>query len=269
MKNRTRLLAATTLTGLLLAATACASPQASAPNAAPVNAPASTAAASPSATATAKPSATAAATVAPAPIAAPAASKKVTAPAPAAPAPAPRQAAPMQTFTFPDGHISFTHPARWTVAVKPGPASNAEDQKVSFEATVKDGSGAVLARVYSGNYGDGASGPVKRTVLDHSPVSGIRDKSGEATQFGFAYDQSVNGSLYYFMDVRRAHEFLAPDGSSGSNQIMLKDRIMNAYVVLIDSPSTLAFSSPAAAKAWMGTGRYAQLKTMLLSLSYK
>jgi hypothetical protein len=68
-----------------------------------------------------------------------------------------------------------------------------------------DGTGAVLARVYSGKYGDGASGPVKRKVRDHSPVSGIRDKSGEATQFGFAYGQLVNGSRYYFMDVRRAH----------------------------------------------------------------
>lgn len=43
---------------------------------------------------------------------------------------------------------------------------------------------------------------------------------------------------------------------------------MNAYVVLTDSPATLAFSSPAAAKAWMDTGRYAQLKSMLLSLEY-
>ena len=35
-------------------------------------------------------------------------------------------------------------------------------------------------------------------------------------------------------------------------------------VVLTDSPSARAFKSPAAAEAWMATGRYAQLKTLLL-----
>ncbi|WP_229994516.1 hypothetical protein [Arthrobacter sp. Bi26] len=100
-------------------------------------------------------------------------------------------------------------------------------------------------------------------------MSGIVEKSGGVAEFGFAYDEVLDGSLHYFMDVREAHEFLAPDGSSGSNQIELPDRIMNAYVVLTHSPSTLAFPSRAAAKAWMETGRYAQLKTMLLSLTYK
>lgn len=175
----------------------------------------------------------------------------------------------METFTFPDGHISFDYFEGWTVTVKPGPVNSAAEQKISFEASIEDESGALLARVYSGKYGDGAAAPVKRTVLDHSPVSGIVDKSGGVAQFGFAYDESLDGKLFYFMDVREAHEFLAPDGSSGSNQIELPDRIMNAYVVLTDSPSTLAFKSPAAAKAWMETGRYAQLKTLLLSLTYQ
>jgi hypothetical protein len=174
----------------------------------------------------------------------------------------------MQTYTFPDGHISFDYFAGWTVTVEPGPVNNADEQRISFAAVIKDESGAILARVYSGKYGDGAAGRVKRTVLDHSPVSGIINKSGETAQFGFAYDEVVGGSGYYFMDVRNPHEFLAPDGSSGSNQIELPERIMNAYVVLTDAPSTPAFSSPAAAKAWMETGRYAQLKTMLLSLRY-
>ena len=256
MKTRTtRLLAVATLTGLLLAATACESPPNAGPDAAPLSAPAATLAPSPSATATATPTATPAASETAAPVQAPAAET--------------RQSAPMETFTFPDGHISFDYFAGWTVSVKPGPVNNADEQKISFEATVKDESGAVLARVYSGKYGDGAAGPAERTVLDHSPVSGIVDTSGAVAQFGFAYDEALDGNLYYFMDVRDAHEFLAPDGSSGSNQIELPDRIMNAYVVLTDSPSTPAFTSPAAAKAWMETGRYAQLKTMLLSLSYK
>lgn len=248
----TGLLFTAALTGVLLTAAACAVPQASTePNATSLSAPATTVEPSPSA------AATTAATLTPA--------VSETA---AAPAPETRQSAPMQTFTFPDGHISFTHPAGWTVTVKPGPVNNAEEQKISFEATISDESGAELARVYSGKYGDGAAGPAKRTVLDHSPVSGITDKSGETAQFGFAYDEDLAGGLHYFMDVREAHEFLAHDGSSGSNQIALPDRVMNAYVVLTDSPSTLAFPTTAAAKAWMDTGRYAQLKTMLLSLKY-
>jgi hypothetical protein len=123
--------------------------------------------------------------------------------------------------------------------------------------------------VYSGKYGDGAAGPAKRTVLDHSPVPGLTNVEGETAEFGFAYDEYLDGRYNYFMDVRNAKEFLATTDSSGSNQIALPDRIMNAYVVLTDSPSTPAFSSPAAAKAWMETGRYAELKTMLLSLRYK
>jgi hypothetical protein len=168
----------------------------------------------------------------------------------------------METFTFPDGHISFDYFEGWSVTVKPGPVNNADEQKVSFEASIKDEFGELVARVYNGKYGDGNAGPAKRTVLDHSPVSGIVDKPGGVAQFGFAYDQALDGNLYYFMDVREAHEFLAPDGSSGSHLIGLPDRIMNAYVVPTDSPSTLAFKSPATAKAWMETGQYTRLKTM-------
>ena len=117
----------------------------------------------------------------------------------------------MKRFTFPDGHISFDYSDGWTVTVEPGPINNPEEQKISFEATVKDETGTVLARVYSGKYGDGASGPAKRTVLDHSPVSGITNVEGETAQFGFAYDELMDGRYDYFMDVRNAEEFLAPD----------------------------------------------------------
>lgn len=252
---KARLLVATTLTGLLLAATACAPPPSAEPDATPLSSRAAAVAPSPTATATATPTANPAASA--------------TATPTQAPAPETRQAATTETFTFPDGHISFDYVEGWTVTIKPGPVNNADEQKISFEATIKDEAGAVLAHVYSGKYGDGAAGPAKRTVLDHSPVPGIVGKSGGAAQFGFAYDEALDGDLQYFMDVREAHEFLAPDGSSGTNQIALPDRIMNAYVVLTDWPSTLAFKSPADAKAWMETGRYAQLKALMLSLRYK
>jgi hypothetical protein len=252
--HATHVLAFALLAGILLAGTACGGPQAGTqPNAAPLTAPAATA--SP-ATATA-PTATASAPVA----------RGTTSPAPATEAPQPPAGVP---FTFPDGHISFTHPAGWTVDIKPGPALNPEAQKNSFEAVIRDAAGTGLARVFSGMYGDGAAGPATRTILDHAPVPGITNMAGEATEFGFAYDEypGASGSPYYFMDVRNAREYLATTDSSGSNQILLPNGVLSAMVVLSDDVSTPAFASPAAAKAWMSTERFAQLKAMLLSLRY-
>lgn len=176
----------------------------------------------------------------------------------------------METFTFPDGRISFTHPVGWTVKTKPGPALNEEARKTSYDATVFDASGDEVAHVFSGTYGDGAAGPVKRTVLDHARVPGITDLRGEATEFGFAYDELPGSSdgPYYFMGVRRAHEFLPTQVDSGTNQVQLPNGIMTALVVFGGSASTPPFASPAAAKAWMGSEQYAQLKAMLLSLHY-
>ncbi|MBT1003051.1 hypothetical protein KIH31_10570 [Paenarthrobacter sp. DKR-5] len=70
------------------------------------------------------------------------------------------------------------------------------------------------------------------------------------------------------MDVRSAKEFLATTNSSGTNQLSLPNGIMAARVSLGDQSRSPAFASPAAAKAWMGIGQYAQLRTMLLSLRY-
>jgi hypothetical protein len=65
-----------------------------------------------------------------------------------------------------------------------------------------------MAHVLSGMYGDGAAGPVKRTILDHAPNPKIVDSTGEALEVGFNYD-SLPGSSegpYYSMGVWRAHE---------------------------------------------------------------
>jgi hypothetical protein len=93
--------------------------------------------------------------------------------------------AAVETFTFPDGHISFTHPGGWTVKTKPRPALNAEAQKTSFYATVFDSSGAEMAHVLSDHhpgakpvracYGTGAGEPGigrDRRQLKTPPESG-------------------------------------------------------------------------------------------------
>lgn len=237
--------------GGLLAATACGTPAPPSSQAGPGTSSGASSSATASASGSAVPSTSA-------PVAAPAA----TAPAAAPPA--------LQIYTFPDGHISFSYPAGWTVRTKPGPALNPESQKSSFDAVITDQSGQEVAHVFSGMYGDGAAGPAKRTVLDHAPLPAIKDERGEATEFGFAYDEypGTTDPAYYFMDVRRASEFLAPVDSSGSNQVWLPNGIMTARVIFDDLPTRQAFTSPDAAKAWMGTEQYARLKALLLSLKY-
>lgn len=188
----------------------------------------------------------------------------------------------VETFTFPDGHISFTHPAGWTVKTKPGPALTPEAQAGSVVAMVVDSSGAEVARILSGMYGDGAAGPVKRTVLDQASLPEISEAAGEPIAFGFAMDQGLvqpspytaeptlpagGGDRYYFMGVREAHEFQPTQNSSGSPQVRLPNGVMEAAVIF-DFEKQPVFDSPDAAKAWMATEQYAQLKALLLSLTY-
>jgi hypothetical protein len=188
----------------------------------------------------------------------------------------------MQTFVFPDGHLAFNHPDGWSVRTEQGPYLTEEGKAGSVEAVVLDASGAEVARVMSGMYGDGAAGRVKRTVLDNATVPGITDVAGNPAEFGFGSDQVLPAlypgepapteaaedlPLYYFMDVRLAREFDPMQDTSGSNQISLPNGVMSAYAVF-DLEKQPAFATPAAAKAWMASERYAQLKALLLSLNY-
>ncbi|ABK04424.1 hypothetical protein Arth_3045 [Arthrobacter sp. FB24] len=200
----------------------------------------------------------------------------------APPTTAPPLAASVQTFVFPDGHLSFAYPEGWSVRTEQGPYLSEEAKAGSVVAVVADDSGSEVARVLSGMYGDGAAGSVKRTVLDHTPVPGITDASGNPAEFGFAADQILPVSypgmpaptepadgtaLYYFMDVRLAQEFLPTQATSGTNQIRLPNGVMSAYAVF-DLEKQPAFATPDAARDWMASERYAQLKALLLSLRY-
>lgn len=173
----------------------------------------------------------------------------------------------LQVFTFPDGHISFSYPAVWTVRTGQGPYLGEDTKANSVEAVVLDGSGKEVVRVLSGAYGDGAAGPVKRTVLDHAPVPGITGTDGKPAEFGFALDEIAEVDSYYFMAVRAAHEFLPGQEDSGANPVPLPNGMMAAYVVL-DADQGPAEATLDAGKAWMGTERYAQLKALLISLEY-
>ncbi|MGO4583781.1 hypothetical protein AB4Z38_07825 [Arthrobacter sp. 2RAF6] len=133
-----------------------------------------------------------------------------------------------------------------------------------MEAIVSDASGSEVASISSGMYGDGAAGPVTRTVLDSAPIPALPILAGRYREFGFAVDQAIDGTYIYLMDVRNAPEFDPSVHSSGTNQTIMPNGMMVARVLF----GTPAFTSPAAARAWMATDQYKQLKALLLSLKY-
>jgi hypothetical protein len=195
---------------------------------------------------------------------------------PVAPTPTPTAppAAALQKFTFPDGHISFNYPNGWTVRTE-------ETMAASQGATILDSAGAEVAFVSSGFYGDGTGGPVTRTVYDRTVVPGLTDTSGNPVEFGFAANQSryvpygapadsapVLDPPSYFMDLRIPSELQSGETGSGSNQIKMPNGYMSARVIF-DLDKQPTFATPEAAKAWMGSTQYAQLKSLLLSVSYK
>lgn len=204
-----------------------------------------------------------------------------------APVVPPVQVPTSQTFTFPDGHLSFTYPVGWSVRPEQGPYIGEAEKSGSVMANVLDSAGTEVARVYNGTYGDGTAGLVDRTVLDRAVVPGVPDTTGNRVEFGFTVNQIMNidydsvkdGGIpkasgpsdsppFYVMDVRLASEMKSGESSSGTNQVKVPNGVMNAYVVF-DPAKQPAFASPEAAKAWMKTTQYAQLKALLLSLSYK
>ncbi|MFJ5958331.1 hypothetical protein ACIQC5_20530 [Paenarthrobacter sp. NPDC092416] len=195
--------------------------------------------------------------------------------APVAPPPVP--VATAQTFTFPDGHVSFRYPAGWTVRPEQGPSDG---------ATILDSTGAEVAFMSSGFYGDGTAGLVDRTVLDRAVVPGVTDTAGNQVEFGFSLNYIMNidynsgsGGMptasgrsdsppVYVMDIRLSSELQSGQTSSGTNQIRMPNGFMIAYVKF-DLDKQPTFATPEAAKAWMGSEQYSQLKAMLLSVSYK
>ena len=198
--------------------------------------------------ASAEPSATAA-TPAPA----------VTATSPATPTAGPE--ASVRTFTFPDGHLSFSYPSDWSIRVVGTPEDAAKLRGV--QAVLADATGNELASIISSTNGSSASGPVARTVLDTAPVPGLKDVDGEQLAFGFAFDSFADKSDFH-MGVRKERDFAPSVTEAGYSHVQFPNGGAEAKV-LFGSP---AFASVDSAKAWMTTEQYIQLKRLLLSLKY-
>ena len=203
-------------------------------------------------------------------------------PAPAAPAaPAPQvpaqpvvPVAPVQpalkSFTFPDGHISFSYPASWSVRTQRGPGREGPPWQ-PVEAIVSDRTGADLFRVSSGADGIGCTaGPANRTVLDKAAAPGMRFVDGTTPIFGFIVE-SHGGQDWYAMAVM--HPRFLQEGDVGSHCTLLVMGNGGALnQVIFDQPvypdAKSAFPNRQAAKAWMATEQYAQLKALIMSLKY-
>ena len=196
-----------------------------------------------------------------APAATPAPTSSATSGTPSAATPTAGAVAGVKTFTFPDGHVSFSYPSNWSVRTVGSPENAGKLQGV--QAVIADATGNELASIVSSTNASNASGPVARTVLDAAPVPGLKDVDGEQLAFGFAFDSFADQSDFH-MSVRKERDFAPSVSNSGSAYISFANGGAEAKV-LFGNP---AFASVDAAKAWMTTEQYIQLKRLLLSLKY-
>lgn len=214
----------------------------------------------------------AAATSSPAPVATPTGSRSASATPSVADAtptpvttPAPDSSAGLASFTFPDGHLSFSYPGNWTIRVeKSAPSANRPPGVDPVVAVLADATGNELLALTSNADGGHGSGPVLRTVLDSAPVPGLKDTSGEQLDFGFAFDSFADHAEFH-MGIRKSRDFGPSPESSGSTRVALANGDLDTHVYF----AIPAFPSIDAAKAWMATKQYGDLKQLLLSVRYQ
>ena len=179
---------------------------------------------------------------------------------PASTAPSAKHVSPaLQTFTFPDGHISFAYPEAWTVRTVLPPAGLA-----GVEAIVADASGNDLLTLANGVNAGCTGGPVSRQVFDQAAVPGMTAPNGTEPSFGFVAESYGKGDAF-FMGLTDPRSLKEGEGvSSWCNLVPTANGGLFTRVHF-DDPG---FPNKGAAKAWMATDQYAQLKALLLSLNY-
>lgn len=178
----------------------------------------------------------------------------------AVPASSAKHAAPaLKTFTFPDGHISFAYPEAWTVRTVLPPAG-----LPGVEAIVADSAGNDLLSLGNGLTAGCTGGPVSRRVFDQSAVPGMAAPDGTEPVFGFVVESYGDGDAY-FMGLSDPRSLEQGEGvSSWCNLVSTANGGLSTRVLFNDP----AFPNKGAARAWMATDHYAQLKALLISLTY-
>jgi hypothetical protein len=175
----------------------------------------------------------------------------------------------LKAFTFPDGHISFSYPASWSVRTERGPGREGPPRQV--EAIVSDRTGSDLFSVSSGADAIGCTaGPAHRTVLDKAATPGMREADGTTPLFLFIVER-ITGQDRYAMAIMNPRNLQEGDvGSHCTLLVMGNGGALNR--VIFDQPfypvAKSAFPNRQAAKAWMATEQYAQLKALIMSLRY-
>ncbi|MGN7201542.1 hypothetical protein [Arthrobacter sp. SAFR-044] len=163
-----------------------------------------------------------------------------------------------ETFTFPDGRLSFSHPADWTVQVF-------EPSKTPYvgTATVHDTEGNSRINIYYGQIADVVAGSATRTVIETDPVLGLRDHSVPTPHSSFFVDRS-EGTARYRMELTAGLP-VSPDGQVREGPVLLGDRVLSADVLFDGQP----FADDDAAKAWYWSAEGQTLKSVLMSFSYR
>ncbi|MET4592569.1 hypothetical protein [Arthrobacter sp. 754] len=175
--------------------------------------------------------------------------------APASSAPA---TAGLATYTFPDGRLSFKHPADWRVEL-----FEASSSPFVGTATVYDATGQRQAEIFTGVIADGVSSPVVRTVFESLPVPGLQGQPEPAAHYSF-YVDNVNDIAKYRMHLTAGAPIAGAEmGLPGL--IRIGERVLIAEVTFVDNP----FASDDAAKAWLSGTEGQALKTLLMSMSYR
>ncbi|MFP3462919.1 hypothetical protein R5O87_18965 [Arthrobacter globiformis] len=167
----------------------------------------------------------------------------------------------LKTFTFPDGLISFAYPATWTVRTVLPPAG-----VPGVEAIVADNAGNDLLSVGNGFTAGCTGGPVSRRVLDQATVPGMTASDGTVPVFGFAAESYGNGNGTAYIMGLTDHRSLEEGGDVASwcNLVPTGNGGLSTRVLFTEP----GFLNAGAARAWMATDQYAQLKALLVSLTY-
>ncbi|MCX6500429.1 MAG: hypothetical protein NTU93_16790 [Arthrobacter sp.] len=185
-------------------------------------------------------------------------------------------AASWQTFTSPDGKVSFEHPAAWKVVPPEGAGSDAVDVDVSDEA------GMVVASLHagpSGGIGGACQGPVPYTVLDsvevdipYQPTKGsvtprftfraLQEADRVTASYGLtSFAAGQNGTTCMFYNV--------VNGPTWSPLFSFADTFqVNAGGTeqVPNRKGAKTFPSMDAARAYMQTAEYLNAKRMITSV---
>lgn len=162
------------------------------------------------------------------------------------------------TFTFPDGRLSFTHPAGWRVEHEQVSASPSVET-----AAVLDGGGKQQINIYYSQIGDAQAGPADRHVLETEPVPGLAGQGDATPQASFFVDRR-DGAPQYRMRLTAGLP-VSPDGKVQNAPVLLGGRVLSADVLFSGQP----FVDDEAAKAWYWSGEGQALKAVLVSFSYR